>query len=295
MTGRRGRWRRWPLGGRARRPRRSAPVPTTTPPTIYRSPSSSPPPTPRTFEGDAVPGTGFPLPGRRRPVARSRTEGRAGRPPGARLSGEGPRLVAATARSSNPAVVNATYGDTLTVFAEFDEPLRDLPVVHIAGVCGAVRCDPSPRNRGRGRKLGRGGGDDERSQNKILGVGHTTKTHVRRREGRRAQPDHIGVHRTLGRCPGTRGDSRHRRQRRRARVVGVLRRRRLRRRSVSSNGRHAGRDERQNVAAAAARPVKATSERRARAHPTWTKRYRRYFPFYTASRKTNVAATPGDN
>ena len=131
--------RRGARGDRGARP----PVPTMTPPTIYRSPSSSPPPTPRTFEGDAVPRYRFSTPGAtsaRRAVA----YGGAGRPPppGARLSGEGPRLVAATAQSSNPAVVNATYGDTLTVFAEFDEPLRDLPVVHIAGVCGAVEMRP---------------------------------------------------------------------------------------------------------------------------------------------------------
>ena len=157
------------------------------------------------------------------------------------------------------------------------------------------RCDPSPSEPGTGTETRTRGRGRRAFQNEILGVGHTTKTHVRRREGRRAQPDHIGVHRALGRCPGTRGDSRHRRQRRRARVIGVLRRRRLRRRSVSSNGRHAGRDERQNVAAAAAQPVNATSERRARAHPTRTKRYRRYFTFYTAFRETSVAATPGDD
>ena len=39
-------------------------------------------------------------------------------------------------------VVDVYDGDTLTVFAEFDEPLRDLPVVHIAGVCGAVEMRP---------------------------------------------------------------------------------------------------------------------------------------------------------
>ena len=82
------------------------------------------------------PGTGFPLPGRRRPVARSHTEGRADRPP------RGRDCPARALAASPPAVVNATYGDTLTVFAEFDEPLRDLPVVHIAGVCGAVEMRP---------------------------------------------------------------------------------------------------------------------------------------------------------
>ena len=201
MTGATGRWRRWPLGGAREATEAPGPGPDDDSADDLSFPFLVPSADAAHLEGDAVPRYRFSTPGAtsaRRAVAYG---GAGRRPPGARLSGEGPRLVAATARSSNPAVVNATYGDTLTVFAEFDEPLRDLPVVHIAGCAARWRCDPSPLNRD-GRKLGRGGGDDERSQNKILGVGHTTKTHVRRREGRRAQPDHIGVHRTLGRCPG---------------------------------------------------------------------------------------------
>lgn len=139
------------------------PVPTSTPPTSYRSPSSSPSPAPRTFEGDAVPRYRFSTPGATS-ARRATAYGGAGRPPppGARPVGEGPRLVAASARSSNPAVVNATYGDTLTVFAEFDEPIRDPPVVQIAGVCGAVEMRPVDDGRpGDGDGAGSDAGGEE--------------------------------------------------------------------------------------------------------------------------------------